>query len=415
MLKISDHGGAPFGGGGGQPELNIFTQLTEPKTYEGLWLQTDNKYKKIVNDNIIWSANTLIDSNLFPALPYRINSNNIGAVCGKDGFLYIVINAGYTAFFYKFNIEENTITQFATKVYSSQTASQMPVKVFEVYGNNEVLYFTNGTLFFINVDTGEERKMTCYNPDGTGYGWSENNLTYGTLHNDDVYFVGHRSTLSSGAQFTQIVRTNCTTGETVALTPAPNEIKYAKPLSYGGFIYVFGGVGSLNILRYDILNDTWEIVGKVMAKTSHNIVSVFNVEGRFFMLSYTEVSEYNFSDDTWSVIITFPTERSGGQVVFLKDKIYFLGGGNDMTVGRSITPYTFTAKPFDDKTLIFIRNDEVRGKYYTEFSSPKTKHEGLHQRFATGFDDAYMYYENDVQQNIPSYYGDGKQWIKFKN
>ena len=89
--------------------------------------------------------------------------------------------------------------------------------------------------------------------------------------------------------------------------------------------------------------------------------------------------------------------------------------GNDNRIPQYIRISKFTAPEnvYNPNTLIIDKSNLFSGgKYSTEIAAPKIEN---NQRFLTGFDDVFYFADTAFDWNAPMYYGNGSQWIKFKN
>ena len=78
-------GGASSGGLAG---LNIFTQPNEPTKKDGIWIQTNNQYEKIITDARILNQN----NDVWASVCNNINIFNIGYLYEYAGVVYMYGN-----------------------------------------------------------------------------------------------------------------------------------------------------------------------------------------------------------------------------------------------------------------------------------------------------------------------------------
>lgn len=77
--------------------------------------------------------------------------------------------------------------------------------------------------------------------------------------------------------------------------------------------------------------------------------------------------------------------------------------------------FSKTHEKYDPYTLVLKINDSHNGPYSTAFVNTSSLITGENNRFVSNFDDAFFIGENGIDTTDPIYYGDGTQWIKFKN
>lgn len=78
-----------------------------------------------------------------------------------------------------------------------------------------------------------------------------------------------------------------------------------------------------------------------------------------------------------------------------------------------ISKFTAPENVYNPNTLIIDKSNLFSGgKYSTEIAAPKIEN---NQRFLTGFDDCFYFADTAFDWDVPMYYGNGSQWIKFKN
>ena len=127
----------------------------------------------------------------------------------------------------------------------------------------------------------------------------------------------------------------------------------------------------------------------------------------------TGTYHYKFDGTTWSEISTLPYDFKDGSAVIYNGKIHILGGSNSL-----IKNSTYMLSSIDNvnasKIVIYQNPSNDTGIYATNFISgvPIT---GENNKFPSGFDDVYYIDDSGNVEESPTYYGDGTQWIKFKN
>lgn len=78
-------------------KLNVYTGLIPPSAYEGIWIKTDGKVDRIINDNDVWIPNSWsrVDGTYYTELS---SSNNL-RIEGK----YSRMTTGFNDLYYSYN------------------------------------------------------------------------------------------------------------------------------------------------------------------------------------------------------------------------------------------------------------------------------------------------------------------------
>lgn len=381
-------------------KLNIFTGLGEPSSKEGIWIQTDSSYNNIIVDNEIYLANQWSDIAIYPSAP--LTSGATGIYHNHNGKIYV--------------FEDNTASK---KGY--------------VY----------------NTTTSQWESITNM-PMGL--------IAFSVVSKDDYIYVYGGKTSVSGTGVAVLYRYSVTTNSWVTLTSAPLGRYNCGMVICDNYIYIIGGesassssTGRVEFFRYDIVNDTWKILANYVELIHQPQVSLIGSHiwvsgGTSGTSRRTKMSRYNIALDTWEVKGTMPGISYGYWMYALGTDLYLpittvsIGINKYDTIQNTwtlITPinrggfydtvmlsgkiyefktntfFSFTAKPYQDKSVVLFRNDSIFGSYYTELITPKNL-SGTFPRLATGFNDAWIYKDFDLQE-YPTYYGDGVKWVKFKN
>ena len=131
--------------------------------------------------------------------------------------------------------------------------------------------------------------------------------------------------------------------------------------------------------------------------------------------TYKECYKYNVSTNTYTKLTDMPKVFTYGQTVLLDvdggKEAYLFGGTNGTTAtSKNISVYTLIPKSYDkDNAIILSQNPDY--KYTTELIESDVIN-GLQYEF----NDVYYYTQQDGLDNtIPTYYGNGTSWVKFKN
>lgn len=207
---------------------------------------------------------------------------------------------------------------------------------------------------------------------------------------------------------------------TTAIMPTP---KYdLSCVAIGTKIYTVGGVGTdsshiqdAKIQIYDTVANTWTTGANAPVIMGHYTKCVA-INGLVYCIGNKEnnkVYAYNPATNTWTDTSLIESALSASQMscIVANDKIYQLCTARKIDV----IDLTSTLKSPTNQSLVLLRSFESTGQYFTQlFDIKLSTLADANTRFLTSFDDVWIY-ENGQYLELPTYYGDGTQWIKFKN
>lgn len=388
------------GGGGGR--LNIFTQLTEPSKKEGIWIKTSRAYKKAVVDENVFSGGEWIDrvAEGWPDLPADKPAYTTSVAVGNDVY-FTTENNG----FYKLNTTTKTYTKLTDTpimFYRSPTA----------YVDGYIYFFGSGSpstnnsayRYKITSDTFESianMPVSVHQNNTTSSAAVKGKSIYITLNGSDLFKYDTNTNI-----YEQIgIGVSGRIGASIA--------------SVSDFIYFFGGSSTSNyykVSRYalntsvseELPNAPTQINTGQSLVTRSNMIYIIGGDGSGYRRNFYE---FDTTARVYNKLEDVPVDFSRGSAVYSEGLIIILGG---IKVPKNISVYSFEAKQYTNDDIIIVRTDDNTGAYKTELSSalPSLKGDKF-TRLTTGFDDVYMYYDNDLH-SLEAYYGDGTQWIKFK-
>lgn len=255
---------------------------------------------------------------------------------------------------------------------------------------------------------------------------------------------------------------------------SPQAFGYCESIAYNNKIYCFGFTGgtTAHTFVYDIASNTWSTAADCPIANQHSSGCVL-VGSKVYLLGGNSATNavtsyiYNITTNTWSQGSNLPNPRGGFSGVLVGTKIYCIGGSdtgtysgdavipvdvydtatntwstsiphpvfNDLYGERSVyingkiysmggyitndkvwtIDITNSVKTPTDKSIVLVRYYEENGAYRTQlFDMKLSTLADANTRLLTSFDDVWIY-ENGQYLELPTYYGDGTQWIKFKN
>ena len=187
---------------------------------------------------------------------------------------------------------------------------------------------------------------------------------------------------------------------------------------YNGYIYTSSSFG---LYRWDINNNIITLV-----LSSFDMVGQMCVyNNSIYYTHFTDLYKYNAIDNSCTLVSSniLGLIKDSSMILLCTDgyKLYMqsFNGGGDSENGHieniiaRVADYSLAKQNFDNNTVILQRKETGNGKYQTAFADLTKSVSGVN-RFISGFDDAW-FYSNGGFENCPMYYGNGSQWIKFKN
>lgn len=201
---------------------------------------------------------------------------------------------------------------------------------------------------------------------------------------------------------------------------------------YGDMILLRSGKPSTGYTYY-IFNGNSMTQTNMFDNKHHVILSKYTLNGNTIgmIYPYKDIEMYNYDTDTVTTIISSSAldyPDTGNEYYVYEKRIYryivynediFMadnitrGNDNRIPIYIRISKFTAPENVYNPNTLIIDKSNLFSGgKYSTEIAAPKIEN---NQRFLTGFDDCFYFADTAFDWNAPMYYGNGSQWIKFKN
>lgn len=379
--------------------LNIFVQEEEPKIKDGIWIQGNKTYDNIKVTNIVSSEPYWGDTNN-SALPFAMPAYLMTRVQkGADVYIFNYGTAGF-----KYNLETGDYEQIT---YPDGFA----VNTSCLYNDDIYLFGYSSTLAYkYNTITKEFTQLETPVP------FSFSAPFEGVLVDDYIYLFGGKDGNLSSSKVTAYKYSIKEDKYTLLATRMPYK-------AYGGWsckkigneIFIFGNQSATStVYKYDIATDTYTAV----ADTTHSLdnaqtlTCVIGTDIYYFgtndSSSSTKASKYDTVTNTHTSLTdiphTFYYNNSAGAVAYYNNKIYLMGGGS----AQRLTIMEFPTLDFIDNSVI-IQNGNI---YKTQFKTV----DNIIGRLETPFKDVFHYTDtNGLDGTLPTYYGNGEQWIKFKN
>lgn len=414
--------------GGGGAGLNIFTQMSEPATKEGIWLKTSEKHNKVAIDDKIWLANEWNDTDVV-TLPDTLRVIAEASCVEHQGKIYFI--GGVTGYSASGTLNSCVCYDTATNKWATLAAApaNMAKNNAVVYNNKIYIHggYSNANSLLSN--------MYCYDIAtntwttlATGAGGRQSHSL--TLVKDKIYIIGGFANSASSYQSNVVVydiTNNTYTNLGVQINRAGHRAHFIN-----NRIYLIGGAvlstNASNINTYlDLTDNTVHSIAnspEVMGGHTSQLIggNIYVLGGDTTISSSTGYTArdtiyiYNISTDTWSLSEkTVPFNVSRASTAYVNDRIYLFGGIYSTNSLRNSRFFAFVSKPFTDKSIVILKTSYTKGDYSTELVTPNTSIVGdsLLKRLLTNFNDVFFYVNSDLK-SLESYYGNGTQWIKFK-
>ena len=188
------------------------------------------------------------------------------------------------------------------------------------------------------------------------------------------------------------------------------------PCVVGNLIYIFGSESNSKSYVIDTLNTTITQIANLPMSGSTSITTC-NVGNYIYIITTTQATiyKYNIINDTYTAVNP-PNKPAYGASNYIyapnDDVIVFISKGSSNNISN-IYNFALTYNAVYDYENNSVVVWDGFGKYKTQLTKSADNQEG---KIKTLFYDAYHYTtENGLDDTIPTYYGDGTQWIKFKN
>ena len=390
---------------GGNVKLNIYTQTTEPTDKNGIWLQTSGVAEHYKSDDSIYFSGNWSTTGDTADIPYDFSGGSAVAI-GTDIYLLGSNNSNYKKYAYKYNTLTNTYTKLTNIPYDFSGGSAVVIDT-EIYllggGSSIESNYKYNTL--TNTYT-QLANMPHEFSNGSA-------VAIGT----DIYLFGS-SCRSSYMLYAY--KYNTLTNTYTKLTNIPYEFYSGSAVAIGTDIYLFGGYYYKRYTyKYNILTNTYTQLANIPYDFYNGGVAV--VIGTDIYLfggsgNNTGFYKYNTLTNTYTQLTNIPYNFYYGAAVVIGTDIYLFGGNGGKTKTRI---YHIQTKTYNtDNTVIIAQGRKSTGTTYNTGYAVKL----LNTTFDEGFEplygvvDAWFYTTQDgVDTTIPTYYGDGTQWIKFKN
>ena len=198
-----------------------------------------------------------------------------------------------------------------------------------------------------------------------------------------------------------------------SLGTIPYVFYYGSAVVYNGEIHILGSGNRDNkIKHYKFNGSSWTSVSTLPYELYYGSAVVCNGDIHIMGGNGGYTNHYKFDGLSWTSVSTLPYMFGGNQAIMYNDSIYILGSVVTQYSGNYCL-FTSSENMFEPYTIVMQRGD-IYGIYLTCFVSvPEII--GDHNKFLSGFDDIWYFGKDSFEMTDSMYYGNGTEWVKFKN
>lgn len=386
---------------GGKVKLNIYAQTTEPTDKNGIWLQTDKTFDKIYFNTDVISSES-IDISIVTA-SHSMTLRDSGRCCTAmvGNYIYIFGN-DYTNDTYKvwkYDVINNTFSidnpdSNSPIKLAFLTAVPVGTDIYLFGGASVAGYFNNYKYDTINHTFTQKRNLPV-----AGGGTNIMGIEY----SGNIYLFGG-GTSSSSTVYKYDVSSNTYT----QLPNLSNTIGGASICNINDNVYLFSSTSNKAAMCYNLTNYTTTTLA-VPSFTCSGATRCVHIGDYIYIANSTQkMCKYDINNNTYiNTNISYNLGSYSYGTLYLKDDIIYIVGQND------IFRYKLVPSDFGDKSIVISQSKLLNNivTYLFNFND-----EDVVGRPVQPLNDVFYYTtENGLDNTIPTYYGDGTQWIKFKN
>ena len=368
---------------------NIFMQETEPEIKEGIWLKKNGTYDGIILDTSIASGMKLIQTVNW-TLPFTMTTNQITILNNE---LYL---PGSNKKFYKYNLDTEEFTELADLPIDMSQGS------ITTDGNNIYLGFTSTSprdLYRYNVTENTFTQLAS-----TSAAFSFSRLCY---KDGFLYIFGG----FSGSNYYSSIKYHIASNKYTSLASMPFDAQHCEPFIVGEQIFLFGSYRNnhqAKVAKYDIETNTMtQLNNSPISSTTDGTIGIVN--GNLIYIKFSNKNTdyiYDTKTDTYTEIDQLIVGSFDWSTPYVTDnhKLYFLRNNF-----KELKIVSLDIKEFETNKVLVQKGT---GSFKAEIVSLP---ENVQGELNIDIKDVYLTTENGLDDTIPTYYGNGTEWIKFKN
>jgi hypothetical protein len=272
-----------------------------------------------------------------------------------------------------------------------------------VWYHNDIYYATylsNDDWYICRYNNGNPVKICKF---------LESSDSFYAVYNDEIYI----SNFENSTYYSMFVKFNGSAYTELNPSDRPSGIR--QIISYGGYLNIF----TLNEhYIYNAANNT--ITYKTYLPRTYTNgccakVTVHNNELHYCAYD----SHYKFNDSSSSWVQVSKCDGLPSDIDYLYSAISY-NGIIYLFTGKYDKKFMCLKSPsvvYDPNTLILHKKNTYTGTYLTAIADTSAIIDdgNNNNRFVSSFDDCYYFADSAFDWTAPMYYGNGSQWIKFKN
>lgn len=382
---------------GGKVKLNIYAQTTEPTNKDGIWLNTNKTFDKVYfRDNVVQSGNydtaysgSTASINYAPGI-YCENNDTFYAF-GDDGLGY------YPKSVFKLQVSSYGSTRLDNLVMPSSwgdngLSSLLPMCI------DDIIYLsTTYSPFYklLKFDTTTDTFTSCIS---MPFACCDAAVVYENC----IYYFGCGS---GGSNL--VYKYDPSNDSFTALPSLSRTHRYGMACVVGNDAYIFCPMNNKIILKYNLQTYTTT----TMSAECPQIFSCqpVAVDNDIYLFYNNLTYKYSTIDDSFTQLTNCPiTSYTTKTFPFLKDNYIYIDNNG------KLYRYVLNYENFDTKSII-ISQTNIGTNKRTVILRP-TDTQIFNGELLQCFNNVYYYTtEGGLDDTIPTYYGDGTQWVKFKN
>ena len=380
----------------GDIESFIYIQNNEPSRKDGIWIKSgEYEIEHIIADENVFESESWNTTKMasLKAIPYSFYNGAL-VVIGTD--IYLLGSEPNNQNAYKYDTLTDTYTKLTNIPYSFYNGAAVVVDtdiyIFGGSGNNQ-----NAYKYDTLTDTYTKLTNIPYN------------FYYGSaaVVGIDIYLFGGDGNNQSAYKYDTLTDTY------TKLTNIPYNFSQGAVVAINTDIYLFrSGVSSVATYKYNVLTNTYTKLTDIPYYFySGSAVAVgANIyllgSGSNISSGINTVYKYNTITNTYTQLVNIPFTFVYGSAVTVGDdmEIYLFGGGYGSSTKVQIME--MNSANYDNNSFVISQGV---AKYITKIMNNRNN-------IKFWFNNAWFYTTQDgLIKNLPTYYGNGTQWVKFKN
>ena len=233
--------------------------------------------------------------------------------------------------------------------------------------------------------------------------------------NNNVYLLGSEANNNQQNNY----KYNTIADTYTQLTNIPYDFKDSSAVVVGTNIYILGSSNSSSNAKYNYKYDTLTDTYTKMTNIPYNfymgsavvVGTDIYILGSYASASYYRYNyKYNTLTNTYTKMNNIPYDFYAGSAVAVGTDFYVLGSASSSYSKYNRIYHTKNSSYSTNNTVVLVKGNT----YSAEIITTNLFEEGYQP--IINFSDVYYYTtQNGLNGTIPTYYGDGTSWTKFKN